>query len=292
MISICVLGLDHFPWTFHPAVGNFRYVLIFSLFYFLFFLLGGCLEFFFDYVLGAIRVGFLCFFLVVGEKKIPWTNCIYLFAFSLNFVLFTGRRGVLGCFILSWWYLNHGGELVIRVRTAWLDSLFSRLFWFWSKQHVFFFFFSLDHNYWSFIYPQAHPCWERKKKKIKKGERGWMVTIHPHQLMRNESHKKKACSTFYDTIRLVYTYNTIIDILHMHTHSHTTVSPYLSHRWNQPRQAVLASQHLSRGVLLTTHLGHEWDQIEALRPCILWRSHASDCLRQRQRMEPRTLYVK
>lgn len=101
MISICVLGLDHFPWTFHPAVGNFRYVLIFSLFYFLFFLLGGCLEFFFDYVLGAIRVGFLCFFLVVGEKKIPWTNCIYLFAFSLNFVLFTGRRGVLGCFILS-----------------------------------------------------------------------------------------------------------------------------------------------------------------------------------------------
>lgn len=57
-----------------------------------------------------------------------------------------------------------------------------------------------------------------------------MVTIHPHQLMRNESHKKKACSTFYDTIRLVYTYNTIIDTLHMHTHSHTTVSPYLSHR--------------------------------------------------------------
>lgn len=57
-----------------------------------------------------------------------------------------------------------------------------------------------------------------------------METIHPHQLMRNEGHKKKACSAIYDTIRLVYTHNIIIDIMHTHTHSHTTVSPYQSHR--------------------------------------------------------------
>lgn len=41
MVSICILGLGHFPWTFHPAVGNSRYVLILLLFYFLYFIAGG-----------------------------------------------------------------------------------------------------------------------------------------------------------------------------------------------------------------------------------------------------------
>ena len=238
----------------HPAVGNSRYVLILPFFYFL------CWgdvssSFTFGYISGVIRVGFLCFFLIwafnhwdfpVTKKKIPWTNCIYLFAFSLNFVLFTVRRGVWGCFAFvlmipePWWIDS------VRVRTAWLDSLFLENI-LDLEQTTRLSFISLGHKYWSFIYPQTQLCWGREKKKKKKKEKcGWKQFTHTNW-WETRAIRKSLQHTIYDTIRLVYTHNIIIDILHTHTHSHTTVSPYQPHRWNQPRQVVLASQQLESG---------------------------------------------
>lgn len=63
MISICILGLGHFPWTLHSAVGNSRYVSI-LLFYFLYFIVGGCLEFFYFWLCFGCHKGWISLFLL------------------------------------------------------------------------------------------------------------------------------------------------------------------------------------------------------------------------------------
>lgn len=159
---------------------------------------------------------------------------VYCYAWSLG----------LFCFVLMipepWWIDS------VRVRTAWLDSLFLENI-LDLEQTTRLSFISLGHKYWSFIYPQTQLCWGREKKKKKKKEKcGWKQFTHTNW-WETRAIRKSLQHTIYDTIRLVYTHNIIIDILHTHTHSHTTVSPYQPHRWNQPRQVVLASQQLESG---------------------------------------------
>ena len=186
----------------HPAVGNSRYVLILPFFYFL------CWgdvssSFTFGYISGVIRVGFLCFFLIwafnhwdfpVTKKKIPWTNCIYLFAFCwiLSCLLLCVESGtVLFCLDDTWTMVD------------WFCSCSDRLTRLFVSREYFGFganntpvFYLLGPQI-LVIHLSTNSAMLGKRKEEKKEKRKvWMETIHPYQLMRNEGHKKKPAAHY------------------------------------------------------------------------------------------------
>ena len=145
------------------------------------------------------------------KKKYPGPTaytCLPSVDQILSCLLFGVESGiVLFCLDDTWTMVDFDS---VRVRTAWLDSCFSRIFWIWSKQHACLL--SLVHSYWPFIYPQAQLCWgenqEKRREKKKKKKSVWMGATHPQQLMRNEGAIRRSPQhnlRYYTTCLYIYT---------------------------------------------------------------------------------------